>query len=450
MYDLIIIGGGPGGYTAAQKAARAGLKTLIIEKSAVGGTCLNEGCIPAKTLLHSAKIWHSIETASKYGIEAEAKSFKQDKVIGRKNKIVRKLTAGVRTKIEEAGATLLMGEAVVEAPKGDTYKVRVGEELFEGKYLILATGGEAIVPPIKGIDTVEYWTSRETLQAKELPSSIAIVGGGVIGMEFAAYFSRIGVKVAVIEMLPEILGGMDGEVSVMLREEYDKVGVDFYLKSKVTEVSPKGLTIEKDGESTLLPAERIIICAGRRPVATCFSALNLELEGRGVKVNSQMQTSLERVYAIGDLTGFSQLAHTAVREAEVAVDNILGKTVEISYKAVPGVVYTYPEVAGVGYTEEQLQKEGIRYEKRSLNMTYAGRFVVENEQANGLCKVLVSEDDQILGIHMFGNPASELIISAGIAIDCRIPAHRLAEVIFPHPTVGEIIKETIEAPTVDE
>lgn len=446
MYDLIIIGGGPGGYTAAHRAATGGLKkVLLIEKRALGGTCLNEGCIPAKSLLYSAKLWHSIQAAKKYGIEAEPIAFNQDKVVARKNKIVRKLVAGVKSKVSGSGAETIIGEASVEAPKDGIYTVRVGEETYQTKRLILAMGGEVAIPPIQGIDTISYWTSREALDAKELPEDLAIIGGGVIGMEFAAYFSHVGVKVSVIEMLPEILGGLDGEVSAMLRETFTKEGVDFYLSAKVTAVSPEGVTIEQEGESKFIPAKQILLSTGRRPLVDAAKALGLEMQGRGIKVDSKMRTSLEGVYAIGDVTGFSQLAHTAIREAEVAVDNLLDKEVDICYKAIPGVVYCNPEVAGVGYTEEQLIKENIPYSKQALNMTYAGRFVVENEQANGLCKVLVGKEDEILGVHMLGNSSSEIIIAATIAIDNGIPASRLAEVIFPHPTIGEIVKETIDA-----
>lgn len=446
MYDLIILGGGPAGYTAAERAAKMGIsKVLLVEKRALGGTCLNEGCIPAKTLLYSAKMWHHIQVANKYGIEASALEFKQDKVVARKNKIVRKLVAGVKAKVTNAGAEIIVGEAIVEGEDKGIYKVRVGEELYETKSLILATGSEVAIPPIKGLDTISYWTSREALDTKTVPQDIAIIGGGVIGMEFAAFFARVGVKVSVIEMLPEILGAMDGEVSALLRAEYTKLGVDFYLRTKVIEVSSEGVTIEKEGEIKLIPASQILVSTGRKAVTTAFDALNLEKEGRGIKVNNRMQTSLPNVYAIGDITGFSQLAHTAIREAEVAVDNILGKNVEISYRAIPSVVYSNPEVAGVGYTEEQLIKEGITFHKKNLNMTYAGRFVVENEQENGLCKVLIGEKDEILGVHMIGNSSSEFIVAAAIAMDCNISAERLSEVIFPHPTVSEILKETIDA-----
>lgn len=446
MYDLIIIGGGPGGYTAAARASSRGLeKVLLVEKSALGGTCLNEGCIPAKTLLYSAKLWHNIETANKYGIVAEASEYKQDKVVARKNKIVRKLVAGVKAKVTAAGAEILLGEAEVISKEKDHFTIKVGEETFETSNLILATGGEVAIPPIKGLDSVSYWTSREALNAKELPLDLIIIGGGVIGMEFAAYFSRIGVKVTVVEMLPEILGGLDREISAQLRAEYTKLGVDFYLQAKVIEVSQEGVTIECDGQTKLLPANQILLSTGRRPVTKGFDALQLEMQGRGVRVNRRMETSCQGVYAIGDVTGYSQLAHTAIREAEVAVDNILGRDTEISYQAIPSVVYSNPEVAGVGYTEEQLKKEGIAYTKKSLNMTYAGRFVVENEQANGICKVLIGEKDEILGVHMLGNTSSEIIVSAAIAIDNDISASRLSEVIFPHPTVAEILKEAIDS-----
>lgn len=446
MYDLIVIGGGPGGYTAAQRAAKGGLeKVLLVERRALGGTCLNEGCIPAKSLLYSAKLWKNIHSASKYGIEAQAVDYDQVKVVARKNKIVRKLVAGVRSATTASGAETVIGEAVIESAREGHFCIRVGDDRYEGKHLILAMGGEVVIPQIPGIDSIPYWTSREALDAKELPKDLTIIGGGVIGMEFAAYFSHVGVKVSVIEMLPEILGGLDGEISAMLRNIFAKEGIDFYLSAKVISVSPEGVTIEQNGETRVIPASQILLSTGRRPLTESISPLNLEMQGRGIKVDRHMETSRKGVYAIGDITGFSQLAHTAIREAEVAVDNILGKEVKISYQAIPGVVYCNPEVAGVGYTEEQLKQFGTPYSKRALNMNFAGRFVVENEQGEGLCKILVGENDEILGVHMLGNGSGEIIIAATIAIDNGIGASRLAEVIFPHPTIGEIIKETIDS-----
>ena len=448
-HDLIILGGGPAGYTAAERAARGGLNTLLIEKRALGGVCLNEGCIPTKTLLYSAKIWHLAEDAKKYGIEASADQFLMDKVNARKNKVVRKLVAGIKGKMTNAGVTVVTGEGEILAPTTpQEYSVKVGEETYTAPRLLLASGSETFVPPIPGLDTVEYWTSREALESKELPKSIAIIGGGVIGMEFAAFYNRVGVEVHVIEMLPEILGGMDSEMGALLRTEYTKLGVKFYLQHKVTSVAPEGVTVEFEGNSIVIPTERILLSVGRRPVTEKLSPLGLEMEGRGVKVDATMRTSLPGVYAAGDVTGYSLLAHTAVREAEVAIDNMLGKNAQMSYRAIPGIIYTQPEVAGVGMTEDQLKKEGISYRKHQLPMAFAGRFVAENEMANGVCKILIGEDDSLLGAHMLGNPASELIVVIAVAIERGIKAHELASVVFPHPTVGEIIKETIESSPV--
>nr|WP_314668086.1 dihydrolipoyl dehydrogenase [uncultured Porphyromonas sp.] len=448
-HDLIILGGGPAGYTAAERAARGGLNTLLIEKRALGGVCLNEGCIPTKTLLYSAKIWHLAEDAKKYGIEASADQFLMDKVNARKNKVVRKLVAGIKGKMTNAGVTVVTGEGEILAPTTpQEYSVKVGEETYTAPRLLLASGSETFVPPIPGLDTVEYWTSREALESKELPKSIAIIGGGVIGMEFAAFYNRVGVEVHVIEMLPEILGGMDSEMGALLRAEYTKLGVKFYLQHKVTSVAPEGVTVEFEGNSIVIPTERILLSVGRRPVTEKLSPLGLEMEGRGVKVDATMRTSLPGVYAAGDVTGYSLLAHTAVREAEVAIDNMLGKDAQMSYRAIPGIIYTQPEVAGVGMTEDQLKKEGISYRKHQLPMAFAGRFVAENEMANGVCKILIGEDDSLLGAHMLGNPASELIVVIAVAIERGIKAHELASVVFPHPTVGEIIKETIESSPV--
>lgn len=448
-HDLIILGGGPAGYTAAERAARGGLNTLLIEKRALGGVCLNEGCIPTKTLLYSAKIWHLTEDAKKYGIEASADQFLMDKVNARKNKVVRKLVAGIKGKMTNAGVTVVTGEGEILAPTTpQEYSVKVGEETYTAPRLLLASGSETFVPPIPGLNTVDYWTSREALESKELPKSIAIIGGGVIGMEFAAFYNRVGVEVHVIEMLPEILGGMDSEMGALLRAEYTKLGVKFYLQHKVTSVAPEGVIVEFEDNSFVIPTERILLSVGRRPVTEKLSPLGLEMEGRGVKVDATMRTSLPGVYAAGDVTGYSLLAHTAVREAEVAIDHMLGKDAQMSYRAIPGIIYTQPEVAGVGMTEDQLKKEGISYRKHQLPMAFAGRFVAENEMANGVCKILIGEDDTLLGAHMLGNPASELIVVIAVAIERGIKAHELASVVFPHPTVGEIIKETIESSPV--
>lgn len=443
-YDVAIIGGGPAGYTAAELAAKNGLSTVLFEKNALGGVCLNEGCIPTKTLLYSAKTYDNIKHASKYAVSAESPSFDLPKIIARKNKVVKKLTAGIKMKMKENGVEVVSGVAEIQRRDDDgTITILCAENEYQAANLLICTGSETVIPPIPGLSETEYWTSREALQAKELPSSLVIIGGGVIGMEFASFFNSMGVEVHVVEMIDKILGPMDRELSEMLQIEYAKRGVKFYLNYKVTAVNGTEVSIEKDGETTVLTGEKILLSTGRRPVTKGFGLENLSLEPfrNGVKVNEYMQTSLPNVYACGDITAFSLLAHTAVSEAEVAIDHILGKSRKMSYKAIPGVVYTNPEISGVGKTEEELQAEGVPYTVKKVPMAFSGRFVAENEMGNGVCKLILSEDGTLIGAHMLGNPSSELIVIAGIAIEKGMKAEEIRSFVFPHPTVGEIIKE---------
>ena len=443
-YDVAIIGGGPAGYTAAELAAKNGLSTVLFEKNALGGVCLNEGCIPTKTLLYSAKTYDNIKHASKYAVSAESPSFDLPKIIARKNKVVKKLTAGIKMKMKENGVEVVSGVAEIQRRDDDgTITILCAENEYQAANLLICTGSETVIPPIPGLSETEYWTSREALQAKELPSSLVIIGGGVIGMEFASFFNSMGVEVHVVEMIDKILGPMDRELSEMLQAEYAKRGVKFYLNYKVTAVNGTEVSIEKDGETTVLTGEKILLSTGRRPVTKGFGLENLTLEPfrNGVKVNEYMQTSLPNVYACGDITAFSLLAHTAVSEAEVAIDHILGKSRKMSYKAIPGVVYTNPEISGVGKTEEELQAEGVPYTVKKVPMAFSGRFVAENEMGNGVCKLILSEDGTLIGAHMLGNPSSELIVIAGIAIEKGMKAEEIRSFVFPHPTVGEIIKE---------
>lgn len=446
-YDVAIIGGGPAGYTAAERAAAGGLSTVLFEKNALGGVCLNEGCVPTKTLLYSAKVYDTVKHAQKYAVKAESPTFDFPKIIARKNKVVKKLTAGIRMKMTEHGVTVVNGEAEIKGRAADgTITVACGEETYEAANLLLCAGSETVIPPIPGLAETEYWTSREALQTKELPASLVIIGGGVIGMEFASFFNSMGAEVHVVEMLDKILGPMDRELSDMLQAEYAKRGVKFYLGHKVTAVHGGEVTVEKDGESSVIRGEKVLLSVGRRPVTKGFGLETLGVEPfrNGIKVNQYMQTSVPNVYACGDITAFSLLAHTAVSEAEVAVKHILGKAGDgMSYKAIPGVVYTNPEIAGAGKTEEELQAEGIPYIVKKLPMAFSGRFVAENEQGNGLCKLMLAEDGTVIGAHMLGNPASELIVIAGIAIEKGMKAEELASIVFPHPTVGEIIKESL-------
>ncbi len=445
-YDVAIIGGGPAGYTAAEKAAKGGLSTVLFEKNALGGVCLNEGCVPTKTLLYSAKTYDQIKHASKYAVSAENPSFDYPKIIVRKNKVVKKLTAGIRMKMKESGVEVITGEAMIQGKTDEgNILIQYAEQVYEAKNLLVCTGSESVIPPIPGVNETEYWTSREALQSKELPASLIIIGGGVIGMEFASFFNSMGTEVQVVEMLDKILGPMDKELSDMLQAEYAKRGVKFYLGHKVTGIHGQEVTVEKDGESFTLHGEKVLLSVGRRPVTKGFGLETLALEPfrNGIKVNEYMQTSLPNVYACGDITAFSLLAHTAVSEAEVAIDHILGKARAMSYKAIPGVVYTNPEIAGVGKTEEELQACGTPYQVKKIPMAFSGRFVAENEMGNGVCKLILAEDGTLIGAHLLGNPASELIVIAGMAIEKGMKAEEIKSFVFPHPTVGEIIKEAL-------
>lgn len=445
-YQIIIIGGGPAGYTAAEVAGKAGLSVLLFEKQNLGGVCLNEGCIPTKTLLYSAKLYDTAKHASKYAVTVPEVSFDLSKVIARKSKVVRKLVLGVKSKLSSNKVVVISGEATVL----DKNTVRCGEEIYECDNLILCTGSETFVPPISGINGVNYWTHREALDNKELPTSLAIVGGGVIGMEFASFFNSLGVKVTVIEMMDEILGGMDKELSALLRADYAKRGIQFLLSTKVVSLAQTEnemvVSYENSGGTGSVVAEKLLLSVGRHPVTKGFGLENLNLqrtERGNIVVNGQMESSLPGVYVCGDLTGCSLLAHTAIREAEVAVHAILGKEDKMSYAAIPGVVYTNPEIACVGQTEEPLIAKDINYRVVKLPMSYSGRFVAENEGVNGVCKVLFGEDDTILGAHVLGNPASEIITLAGMAIEMKLKAAEWKKFVFPHPTVAEIFREAL-------
>lgn len=444
MYDLAIIGGGPAGYVAAENAGAKGLKTVLFEKRELGGVCLNEGCIPTKTLLYSAKMYEHAQGGKKYGIIAENVLFDYKKIADRKTKVVRKLVAGIKMKMENHNVEVVRGDAFIES--GDTACIRItcGGQSYEAVHLLICTGSEAFVPPIPGIEGNEaVLTNREILALTTAPTSLVIIGGGVIGMEFASFYNSLGVPVTVIEMLPEILGGMDKEVAETLRGIYAKRGVKFCLGCRVTAI--EGNTVHyTDSEGNALTAEgdKILMSVGRRAVLKGFGLENIHVEAeRGIKVNEYMQTTMPNVYAAGDVTGFSLLAHTASREGEVAVNHITGKADRMEYNAIPGIVYTNPEVSSVGLTEEQAAAQGIEYRVSKLPMTYSGRFVAENEGQMGLCKILADKEGYVIGVHLVGNPSGEFICAACMAITHRITIEELKRTVFPHPTVSEILKE---------
>ncbi len=446
MYDLAIIGGGPAGYVAAERAGAAGLSVILFEKNSLGGVCLNEGCIPTKTLLYSAKVYNYALHGDKYGVSIDNAKADFSEIMARKNKVVKKLVTGVKSAMKSAGVEVRSESAHILGGSDGRFSVSSESGDIECRKLLICTGSRAVVPPIPGLSETNdiILTNKEILSLDKQPESLIVIGGGVIGMEFASFFNTLGTQVTIIEMMPKILGPMDSEISEMLLKAYSKKGIEFKLGCKVTGIN--GTTVsytDADGNECNAEGERILLSVGRRAVLDGYGLESLGVETkRGIVVNEKMQTSVSGVYAAGDVTGFSMLAHTASREGEVAVNDILGKEDNMNYSAIPGVVYTNPEVAGVGLTEEQAKEKG-GYVVKKLPMNFSGRFVAENERENGLCKIIAEEKSgKVAGVHMIGNPCSEIIQSACIAIETGMTVEQLAKVVFPHPTVSEIIKET--------
>ena len=454
MYDLAIIGGGPGGYVAAERAGAAGLSVVLFEKRELGGVCLNEGCIPTKTLLYSAKVYNYAKNGGDYGVSTENASFDYGKIVARKDKVVKKLVGGVKAAMKAGKVTVVKSAAMIEGRSAEGITVSAEGEKYISRNLLICAGSEAAVPPFPGLKEAGdvIVTNREILALTEQPKELVVIGGGVIGMEFAAFYNTLGTNVTVVEMLPKILGPLDDEISATLQKIYEKRGIKFCLRCKVTGIEGNAVVYEDpDGKVCKASGDKILVSVGRRANLTGYGLENLGVDyllnrgGKpcGIKVDEKMRTNIPGVYAAGDVTGFSMLAHTASREGEVAVNDILGKEDRMRYDAIPGVVYTNPEVAGVGLTEEQAKASGKEFEVIKLPMAYAGRFVAENEHGEGICKLIVGKKyHEVLGAHMLGNPCSEIIHSMCIAIEQEMTVEQLKEVVFPHPTVSEIIKET--------
>ena len=449
-YFLAIIGGGPAGYTAAEKASKAGKEVILFEQNAVGGTCLNVGCIPTKSLLYGAKQYYNATHAQKYGVTAENVAFDFAAMQKRKTIVVRKLVAGIKQRLNNEHCTLISGAAKVISRTDEMVTIECNGQTYEAENMLICTGSSNFVPPIPGIkDNPAVWDSTDALAATELPQSIIIVGGGVIGMEFATLYHELGVPVTVIEAMPTILPNLDQEVVQVLLDKYRKAGINILTSTKVESIEGNKVTIQSPMTNDQSPicAERILVSVGRRANLQGLEALSdLELSRGAIIVDEFMKTNLSNVYAAGDVTGKVMLAHVAARQAEVMVGRLLKQIPlqRIAYNAIPSVVYTNPEIASVGITEPQAAELNIETEVRRLPMTFSGRFMAENEGETGLCKMIIDAKKQtILGVHCIGNPCSEFIAAASFAVRNGYTLAELQQVVFPHPTVSEILHEMI-------
>lgn len=449
MQDLIIIGGGPAGYLAAERAARGGMKVTLFEMRELGGVCLNEGCIPSKALLNSAKIFEHAKNGRKFGVLTQDITLDHKLVEQRRAKVVRTLVAGVKAKMKSGGIEVIKDKGTILGRVDGGFAVEGGGKRVEAKRLLIATGSSPVTPPIPGLkEALESGfalTNREVLELKEVPKELVVIGGGVIGLEMAAYYNVAGSHVTVIEMLDHIAGPTDREISELLKKSCADAGIEFKLGARVTELTQDSVKAELDGAQQEFKADKVLVSIGRRANLTGYGleTLGVETSRAGIVTDDHLRTSVEGVYAAGDVNGRIMLAHTAYRESEVAINTMLGERDVMRYNAIPSVIYTLPEVASVGLTEEEAKARGVDYEVKKLSMRYSGRFVAENE-GDGLCKMLVDKKTRtVLGVHMLGTYASEIIWGAAQLIETELTVSDAREIVFPHPTVSEIIREVL-------
>jgi dihydrolipoamide dehydrogenase len=451
-YDAIIIGGGPGGYVAAERLGAAKKKVLLVERSALGGTCLNVGCIPTKTLVNSAKHYvHALE-GERFGVKAAGVSYDWSAMQAWKREVVDKLRSGVAATEKKLGVEVVAGEGKLLGLGKVEVRGPAGAEVHQAAAILIATGSAPVMPPIPGCkENPRVVDSTGLLEIGEVPGRLCVIGGGVIGVEFAGLFAALGCRVEVVEMMDEIVPFMDREQAPILRKALK--GVSFRLGCKVVRV--EGSTVHyttRDGAEARAEADLVLMAVGRKPVVEGWGAreAGLDVSPRGVAVDARMRTNLPGVWAVGDVTGKSLLAHSAYRMADVAVADILsgrsgaGDNV-MRYDAVPWVVYGITEAAGVGLTEQEAAARGLAVKKASVSLKASGRFCAENGfAAPGAVKVLADRaTDRIVGIHVVGTYASELIWGAAAIVEQELRVRDAKEIIFPHPTVGEVIRDAV-------
>lgn len=450
-YDLLILGGGPAGFRAAERAGHFGLSTAIFEGKALGGVCLNEGCIPTKTMLYSAKLYdYAKGGAEKYGVSTKEALLDHELVVARKDKIVKKLVAGVEMQMKKARADVVREKGVLTGRnEAGEFIIEAGGERFAGKNVLIATGSSAAIPPIPGLRDAladgTAVTNREILSMKEIPAKLVVMGAGAIGLEMASYFNSAGSDVTVVEMLDRIGGRIDRDIAALLQRNYTVRGVKFLTGSRIDSIEGRHIRGAKtNGDGFELEADRILVAAGRRPnvQGIGLESLGIELGANGgIRTDETMRTNVPGVFAAGDVNGVSMLAHTAYREAETAINVIRGAEDTMRYDAIPSVIYTNPEAASVGETEETAAEKGLNVKTIKLPLLFSGRYQAENEGGNGIMKLVLDDGKHILGACMLGNPASEIIPAMAVAITQHMTATELAQTVFPHPTVAEVLRD---------
>lgn len=444
---VVVIGGGPGGYVAAIRAAQLGAEVTLVEKENLGGTCLNVGCIPTKALLHSAELYEEAKEGAKYGVIASDVKIDFVKVQERKKTVTKQLVSGVKGLLASNKVKVVNGEASFLSKDTIEVKTEKGTENIKADKFIIATGSIPAKPPIPGIDSKQCIDSTGALELQEVPKSMVIVGGGVIGVEIATLYSALGCKIVVIEMLDEILPMMDGELTKMIRAKLAKKGVEIYTSTKVMSFKDAGANVEvtvemKDGSTKVFTGEKALISIGRR---TNTATLGLEKAGiindRGrITVNDKMETNVPGIYAVGDCIGKIMLAHIASAQGEIAAENALGHNSVFDSKTNPSCVYTKPEFASVGLTEEAAKAQGIDYIVGKFPLAANGRAMIMGE--DGMIKIIAGKKyKEVLGAHILGPRATDLIGELALAIGMEATMDEVIATIHAHPTVAEAIKE---------
>ena len=442
-YDIAVIGGGPGGYVAAIRASQLGAKVALVEKDRLGGTCLNRGCIPTKALVKSAETLVEVKRAGEFGINVALQGIDFAKVMARKKSVVDTLVNGVGSLMKSGKIDVYHGAARLLSPRS----IKVNDQDLTAKKVIIATGSISSTIPVPGIDLPGVLTSDTILELDHLPASLAVIGGGVIGMEFANIFAVLGSKVTVIEMLPQILPPVDEEIARRYAQIARTQGIDINVSSTVKEIKQAGPGLEVMFDTAKGPqqvqAEKALLSVGRWPYTGGLELekLGIKMNRRAIAVNSRMETSVEGVYAIGDVIGGIMLAHVASYEGEIAVDNALGHPNEADYRSVPNCIFTLPEIAGVGLTEKEAKDKGLAYKVSKFPFTALGRAHSMGETAGLVKMVCEAEGGKILGIHILGPHATDMIAEGALAIQFDGTAKDIAYTIHAHPTLPEAVFE---------